>query len=43
MAGIYQQILARINRDPGLPFRQRASLSKAEKLRVALQAWLTFA
>ena len=43
MAGIYQQILARINRDPALPFRQRASLSKAEKLRVALQAWLTFA
>ena len=43
MAGIYQRILNRINRDPELPFRQRASLSKAEKLRVALESWLRFA
>jgi phytoene synthase len=43
MAGIYQRILNRINRDPELPFRRRASLSKAEKLRVALESWLTFA
>jgi 15-cis-phytoene synthase len=43
MAGIYQRILNRIQGDPELPFRQRASLSKAEKLRVALESWLRFA
>jgi len=43
MAGIYQRILNRISRDPELPFRQRASLSKAEKLFVALESWLRFA
>lgn len=43
MAGIYQRILNRINQDPDLPFRQRASLSRAEKLRVALESWLRFA
>jgi 15-cis-phytoene synthase len=43
MAGIYQRILDRISRDPELPFRQRASLSKAEKLYVALGSWLRFA
>jgi 15-cis-phytoene synthase len=43
MAGIYQRILNRIHQDPELPFRQRASLSKAEKLRVALESWLRFA
>ena len=43
MAGIYQRILNRISQDPELPFRQRASLSKAEKLYVALGSWLRFA
>ena len=43
MAGIYQRILSRISRDPELPFRQRASLSKAEKLYVAVESWLRFA
>lgn len=40
MAGIYQRILNRIDRDPELPFRRRASLSTVEKLGVALQSWL---
>jgi len=39
MAGIYQRILNRISRDPELPFRERASLSKAEKLAVAVESW----
>ena len=43
MAGIYQRILTRITKDPELPFRRRASLSKAEKLYVALESWLRFA
>ena len=43
MAGIYQRILHRINRDPELPLRQRASLSSAEKIRVALESWLSIA
>jgi phytoene synthase len=43
MAGIYEGILARIERDPELPFRQRASLSSTQKLRVALESWLRFA
>ena len=43
MAGIYRRILDRISRDPELPLRQRASLSKAEKLYVALESWLGLA
>ena len=43
MAGIYQRILNRIDQDPELPLRQRASLSKVEKLRVAVESWLTTA
>ena len=43
MAGIYEGILARIQGDPELPFRQRASLSSTQKLRVAFQSWLRFA
>ena len=43
MAGIYQRILNRISQDPELPFRRRASLSKAEKLYVAVESWLRFA
>jgi phytoene synthase len=41
MAGIYQRILNRIDRDPEIPLRRRASLSKVEKLRVALESWLS--
>jgi phytoene synthase len=43
MAGIYQRILNRIDRDPEIPLRRRASLSKVEKLRVALESWLSIA
>jgi phytoene synthase len=43
MAGIYQRILDRIERDPELPFRQRASLSKTEKLQVMVESWLSTA
>jgi 15-cis-phytoene synthase len=43
MAGIYQRILNRIDRDPEIPLRRRASLSKVEKLRVALESWLSTA
>jgi phytoene synthase len=40
MAGIYQRILDKIERDPELPLRARASLSRIEKLRVVLESWL---
>ena len=40
MAGIYARILARIERDPSLPLRTRASLARTEKLRVVLGSWL---
>jgi len=40
MAGIYQAIVADIERDPYLPLRQRASLSSREKLSVMLRSWL---
>lgn len=40
MAGIYQAILAEIERDPYLPLRCRASLSGKEKLAVTLRSWL---
>ncbi|MGH7686437.1 MAG: presqualene diphosphate synthase HpnD [Candidatus Dormibacteria bacterium] len=40
MAGIYTGILDRIERDPGLPLRQRASLSKADKLGVMARSWI---
>jgi phytoene synthase len=40
MAGIYQQILSRIERDPGLPLRGRISLPPSVKLVVALRSWL---
>lgn len=43
MAGIYQRILERIDRYPDLPFRERASLSPAEKLQVVLESWLSIA
>jgi phytoene synthase len=40
MAGIYEGILQKIERDPYLPLRERAALSKSEKLRVVLGSWL---
>jgi phytoene synthase len=40
MAGIYEGILQKIERDPQLPLRERAALSKGEKLRVVLGSWL---
>jgi phytoene synthase len=40
MAGIYARLLTRIEADPWLPLHQRASLSKAAKVRVMARAWL---
>jgi phytoene synthase len=40
MAGIYERLLHKIERDPQLPLRERAALSKREKLQVVLNAWL---
>lgn len=40
MAGIYEGILGKIERDPQLPLRGRAALSKSEKLRVMVGSWL---
>jgi phytoene synthase len=40
MAGIYAGILERIEADPYLPLRRRASLSTAAKVRVMARAWL---
>lgn len=40
MAGIYERLLRKIERDPGLPLRERAALSKGEKLQVVLESWL---
>jgi 15-cis-phytoene synthase len=39
MAGIYLRILERIEADPELPLRSRASLSKAAKLGVMVRSW----
>lgn len=41
MAGIYEGILQKIERDPHLPLRARAALSKSEKLRVVVGSWLS--
>jgi 15-cis-phytoene synthase len=43
MAGIYQELLKKIERDPALPLRARAALSKTEKLRVVVRSWLSSA
>jgi phytoene synthase len=43
MAGIYEQLLKKIERDPALPLRARAALSKTEKLRVVVRSWLSSA
>jgi 15-cis-phytoene synthase len=40
MAGIYEGILQKIERDPQLPLRERAALTRSEKLRVVLGSWL---
>jgi phytoene synthase len=40
MAGIYERLLRKIERDPQLPLRERAALSKREKLQVVVQSWL---
>ncbi len=39
MAGIYLRILERIEADPHLPLRSRASLSRAAKLGVMVRSW----
>ena len=41
MAGIYAGILQRIESDPYLPLRRRASLSAAAKVKVMARAWLS--
>jgi|SRR5579862_5138853 len=41
MAGIYEELLKKIERDPALPLRARAALSKSEKLRVVVRSWLS--
>ena len=43
MAGIYEELLKKIEHDPGLPLRARAALSKTEKLRVVVRSWLSSA
>ncbi len=40
MAGLYQQILTEIERDPGLPLRGRVSLPPSRKAAVLLRATL---
>jgi phytoene synthase len=40
MAGIYERILEKIERDPQLPLHERAALSNGEKLRVMVASWL---
>jgi phytoene synthase len=43
MAGIYEELLKKIEREPELPLRARAALSKTEKLRVVVRSWLSSA
>ena len=43
MAGIYEELLKKIERNPELPLRERAALSKTEKLRVVVRSWLSSA
>jgi 15-cis-phytoene synthase len=43
MAGIYEELLKKIERDPGLPLRARAALSRSEKMRVVVRSWLSSA
>ncbi len=43
MAGIYEELLKKIEREPELPLRSRAALSKTEKLKVVVRSWLSSA
>ncbi len=40
MAGIYERILEKIERDPALPLHDRAGLSGTEKIGAMVRAWL---
>ncbi|MGA7748096.1 MAG: squalene/phytoene synthase family protein [Candidatus Aquilonibacter sp.] len=40
MAGIYERILEKIERDPTLPLHERAGLSSTEKIGAMVRAWL---
>lgn len=40
MAGIYERLLGKIEKEPQLPLRERAALSSGEKLQVVLGSWL---
>lgn len=40
MAGIYERLLDKIEKEPQLPLRERAALSKGEKLQVVIGSWL---
>jgi 15-cis-phytoene synthase len=40
MAGIYERILEKIERDPTLPLHRRAGLSSTEKVAAMVRAWL---
>jgi 15-cis-phytoene synthase len=40
MAGIYERILNKIEREPNLPLRGRAGLSSGEKMGAMVRAWL---
>jgi 15-cis-phytoene synthase len=40
MAGIYERILTKVERDPALPLRARAALARYEKLGVMVMSWL---
>jgi phytoene synthase len=40
MAGIYERILEKIERDPALPLHERAGLSSTEKIGAMVRAWL---
>ncbi len=40
MASIYEHILEMIESDPQLPLRERASLSRTQKLRIMVGSWL---
>ena len=37
----YEELLKKIEREPTLPLRERAALSKTEKLRVVVRSWLS--
>jgi phytoene synthase len=40
MAGIYERILAKLERDPSLSLHERAGLSPAEKLGIMVRSWM---